>query len=275
MGKSVKRGIQDIMLFFESMSIEKIVHRFYIRWVRPIFSKNYLHQQRLKIIWFCWGYWPLIFVKSLPIQKRIEFLFKFIRIDWAIEHAHKPDEIIEVVKFIAKRPANKNEIILEAGCWKGGSTAKWSIICKFFGYKLHIYDSFVGVESIQEGGYDFSGEYSASEKEVKKNLHQYGVEEVCVLHKGWFSESLRPDCVNSPIWAVYVDCDLAKGTEEVLEGVLPWLVNGGAIFTQDYHILSVKRLLNNPATWRKFGIAQPTIRPLCHNLAVIEFNNNI
>jgi O-methyltransferase len=253
------------------MSFEKIIHRFYIKWLRPVFSKS-IHQQRLKMIWFCWSYWPILFIKSLPVLVRFGFLIKFLRIDWSIEHSHTPSEIIEIIQFIAERPASKDEIVLEAGCWQGGSTVKFSIFCNYFGYKLHVYDSFEGVESIQEGGYDFSGEYCASEKEVKRNLIQYGVGDVCVFHKGWFSETLKPNSVNFPIRAVYIDCDLAKGTEEVLRGVLPWLVKDGTIFTQDYHILSVKQLLNDPATWGKLGVVQPMIKPLCHNLAVIKFH---
>jgi O-methyltransferase len=252
------------------MTFEKIAHRFYIRWLRPIIQKP-IQQQRLKVLWFCWGYWPLLFIKSLSVSKRIEFLLRFLRIDWAIEHAHKPDEIIEVIRLIAERPASNHEIVLEAGCWKGGSTCKFSIVCEFFGYKLHVYDSFEGVEPIHEGGYDFSGEYCSSEKEVKDNLHQYGVIEVCELHKGWFSETLKPTYVNFSIRTAYIDCDLAKGTEDVLKGILPHLVNDGAIFTQDYHIPSVKRLFNDPATWQRLGATQPIVKPLHHHLAIVKF----
>lgn len=253
------------------MTFETIVRRIYIRWLRPLFSKS-IHQQRLKILWFCWGYWPLLFFNSLPVYKRVDFFSKLIRVDWAIEHGHKPDEIIEVLKFISQRPAKENEIILEAGCWKGGSTAKLSIFCSYFGYKLHVYDSFEGVEITQQEGYDFSGEYSASEDEVRENLRQYGVEDICTFHKGWFSKTLKPDNVDSQIRTVYIDCDLAKGTEEVLGGVLPWLVDDGAIFTQDYHILAVKMLLANSATWKRLRVPQPIIKPLCHNLAIIKFH---
>jgi len=253
------------------MSVEKKVQSLYKRWLRPVITKP-MQQQKIKMIWFVWGYWSLLFVRSLPIYKRVEFLYKFVRIDWEIEHSHKPDEIIEVIKFIAKRPAYKNEIILEAGCWKGGSSAKLSIACEFFGYKLYVFDSFEGVEPVQQDGYDYSGTYVATEEEVKKNLLSYGVEEVCVLHKGWFYETIKQS-MDSPIRTVLIDCDLAKGTEEVLESVLPWLVNDGAIFTQDYHISSVKELLADSTTWEKLKVSQPIIEPLCHHLAIMKFHD--
>lgn len=41
---------------------------------------------------------------------------------------------------------------------------------------------------------------------------------------------------------VYIDCDLAKGTQEVLDSVLPRL--RGVVFSQDYGIGPVRELLD-------------------------------
>ena len=64
--------------------------------------------------------------------------------------------------------------MVEAGCWQGGSTAKFSIICRIMGFPLYVYDSFQGVEPTDQEGWDFSGEYAASLPTVEANLRRYG-----------------------------------------------------------------------------------------------------
>jgi len=258
-------------LFGMERLTEQLIHKFYIRWIFPLIPGG-LERQRVKLFWFGWTYRLIFRWTIFPLRERLRLIYMFLRIDWHIEHSHWPCEILDVCHALVQRFACPREIMVEAGCWKGGSTAKFSLVCQLLGYKLHVYDSFEGVESVQEKGYDFSGEYSAGEDEVKDNLRKYGVEEVCIIHKGWFSETIKPNCENARIFTVYIDCDLAKGTEEVLKGVLPWLTDDGFVFTQDYHISSVKQMLQNSATWARLGASQPIIQPLCHNLAVMKFH---
>lgn len=250
------------------------MRRFYTRWIRPYVRKG-IHRQRLKLLGFVWGYWPLLLLRTLSLLERLQILFRFILIDWNILHAHKPCEIAHVCKVLAERAAKPGEVMVEAGCWKGGSSAKFSILCKKLGYRLYIYDSFQGIEPVKEnGGYDISlcGEYSVTESELLYNLRQYGEIEVCHVYKGWFSETLATSPVCDPIRVVYVDCDLQKGTQEVLRGVIPSLVDDGCIFSQDYHFKPVRQLLHDPCTWRQLGRPFPAIKVLCGHLACVKFS---
>lgn len=249
--------------------LESLVHRLYIKYIRPHIASE-LYRQRLKLIWFVWGYWDLLQIGALPLAIRLHLIWNFIKIDWNIQHAHKPCEISKVCKAIAERPANPGEVVVEAGCWKGGSTTKLSLICHYLGYHLEIYDSFEGVEAIPEDGYDFSGEYAATEGELTENLCKFGMPEVCSIHKGWFAQTLKASPVLSPVRVVYIDCDLAKGTGEVLQGTVPSLVDDGWIFSQDYHIKSVRAFLHDPEVWISLGRPMPTLSKLCYNLAAIK-----
>jgi O-methyltransferase len=165
--------------------------------------------------------------------------------------------------------------MIEAGCWQGGSSAKWSILCKRLGYQLHIFDSFEGVEPLtpeaKASSYDFSGEYAATEGLLRSNLARYGEASVCSVHKGWFAETLALRPVQSPVRVVYIDCDLAKGTDEVLRGVVSRLVEDGWLFSQDFHIPAVQTLLCSPATWQRLGRPVPHVTRLCGNLAAVKF----
>ena len=94
---------------------------------------------------------------------------------------------------------------------------------------------------------------------------------MCKFYKGWFAETLATNPVNKPIRMVFIDCDLAKGTFEVLKGVVPNLVKDGSIYSQDYHIRSVRELLNDQSTWNKLQRPFPKILKKCGNMASFQF----
>lgn len=136
--------------------------------------------------------------------------------------------------------------MIEAGCWQGGSTAKFSLAAQELGYRLAVYDSFEGVEPIgpeTAGETDYSGQYAVAQEIVETNVRHYGAFDVCSFHKGWFSETLSPDTVPTPLRMVYIDCDLAKGTAEVLDAVQPHVTANTLVYSQDAHIPTVKDLL--------------------------------
>jgi O-methyltransferase len=254
--------------------MKKLIRKLYIRCIRSHVS-NPLYQQRIKLLWFIWGYWPILLLKNTSFTKRLILLRRFLLVDWHVLHAHRPCEISRIAQVIAERPSRNGELMVEAGCYRGGSSAKFSLLCRTFGYRLHIYDSFQGVEElspeIRTKEYDFSGQYAAGESKVLENLEHYGDISVCLIHKGWFCDTIARNAVPVPVRVVYIDCDNAKGTSEVLTGTVPSLVSDGCIFSQDYHIRSVRELLENESTWMRLGKSLPACKPLCGNLASFRF----
>jgi len=149
---------------------------------------------------------------------------------------------MRVLEILAQRAGQPGEAMAEAGCWNGGSTAKFSVACTMLGYRLHVYDSFKGVESHHpdESEHDFSGEYAASLDQVRANVEWFGSLGVCEFHPGWFSETLNGHPLEYDLRIAYIDCDLPKGTLEALSSFRPALVTDGVIFSQDCHIPSVR-----------------------------------
>ena len=219
------------------------------------FIRKELSQQRLKLIYDVWWYWPLLKLKALKFSERIKLLCKLIRIDWYVLLGSKPAEVTPVLIDILRRRAQDGEAFVEAGCWNGGSSAKFSIACKMYGYKLHVYDSFQGVK-------EWNYMYAARETDVRDNIAKYGELSVCTFHSGWFKDTLWNQPVPFPVRLVYIDCDVLDGTLEVLSGVLPSLVKDGVIYSQDYHLRNVRETLNDPKTWTKLGAKVPTVQPL-------------
>jgi O-methyltransferase len=165
--------------------------------------------------------------------------------------------------------------MVEAGCWQGGSSAKFSIVCKLLGYRLHIYDSFEGVppltEEEKQESTDFSFQYAADENRVRSNLRKYGELDVCVMHKGRFSETLGSTPHEQPVRVAFIDCDTARGTREVVQGVGEKLVDDAVIYSQDFHIGPVARLLFSDELWKALGCGVPRLEKLCGNLASVRF----
>jgi O-methyltransferase len=233
-----------------------VVYRRYIRTV----VKNNVHRQRLKMLYDVWWYLPLLRSSALPFHRRVRLILKALRIDWNVLIGSKPAEVVPVMLDLMSRPARANEIFIEAGCWNGGSTAKFSLVCRDLGYKLHVFDSFQGVK---EWNYLFA----AGQEGVEKNIRAYGDIDVCTFHPGWFKDTLAKHPVSQPVRMVYIDCDVPIGTKEALTGVLPSLVSDGVVYTQDYHLDDVKEVLNDVETWNELRVPRPTIRHVIRNLA--------
>ncbi len=265
---SVARGTAS-----EGRPLESWLRYVWVKLIRPHISSD-IGRQRIKLILFGWGYAPLLFANSLNLLQRIQILARFLKIDWSVLHGHRPADIAKVCCVLLERPLEEREGVVEAGCWRGGSSAKLSILCRILGLRLHIYDSFLGVHEMsaeEARDHDFSGQYAAPEDVLRQTLTRYGEPGVCEIHKGWFSDTLGAKPVAFPVRAVYIDCDSARGTWEVLKGIVPNLVPNGLVFSQDTHLPSVRELLSDPETWRKLGKPRPHFLRLSGTTAVYRF----
>jgi len=256
--------------------ISRVVHRLYERFIVSRIPDP-LIRQRLKLGWLGWGYWGLLFLKAFSLHDRIRLIWRFLTIDWHVLHGHWPSEITLVSRALADRVRREDEAVVEAGCWHGGSSAKFSILCKMLGYRLHIYDSFEGVGDLTDedraNEWDYEGQYASPESVLHENLRRYGEESICSIYKGWFSNTLARGMTPARVKLSYIDCDIAKGTRDALDGIVPSLVSDGWIFSQDFHIEPVRRLLCEEASWQKLDKGMPTIVPLGWRLASIRFTN--
>lgn len=251
------------------------IRRVYVRWILPYVSDP-LVRQRLKLCYFAWGYSRLLFMNGISLVDRWRLVSRFLRVDWAVLHGHLPSEIVHVAATLTERRALPGEAMVEAGCWQGGSSAKFSVLCALFGYRLCIYDSFEGVERLsaeeQAQEWDYAGQYASPESRLRDHLERYGEPDVCTIVKGWFSETLAVAPVPYRVRIAFIDCDLGKATVEALQGIVPSLADDGRIFSQDFHIEPVRRVLFDSQTWEALGTSVPSIRPLGVHLASIRFD---
>jgi O-methyltransferase len=187
--------------------------------------------------------------------------------DGALVCAHTPAEIEVLVAAILDIPSSVNGCIVEAGCFKGGSTAKLSLAAKLAKRKLYVFDSFAGLPQNRED-HDrtifgerinfHAGRYTGRLEEVKGNVGQYGALDVCEFVPGWFEDSMPG--FREPIAMAFVDVDLASSTATCLRYLYPLLMPGGSIFSHDGHLPLCIAVIRDDQFWNNIvGAPRPPI----------------
>jgi O-methyltransferase len=180
-------------------------------------------------------------------------------INWC---AHTHSEIVTVVSQILRAPQSIAGVILEAGCFKGGSTAKLSLAAQLSGRKLLVFDSFEGLPVVAEQEkHNFSkGDYEGRLEEVQKNVRTYGAIEACEFFRGWFEQTLPS--LAEPVAVAFVDVDLRDSLKTCLSYIYPKLVPGGSIFSHDGHLPQCVELMRNEEFWHNLGGPAPQFKGL-------------
>ena len=193
------------------------------------------------------------------LLKQIDF------INQHVECPHTLDQILVYITHILSLPDESEGVVVEAGCFKGGSSSKFSLAAQHMNRTFVIFDSFQGIPNNQEahdvnifgGPAGFAeGDYAGSLPEVKGNISQYGAIECCEFVEGWFDDTLPH--FQKPIDCIYLDVDLVSSTKTCLKYLYPLLRPGGSLFSQDGHLPLVIELFDDDQFWQdELGVAKP------------------
>lgn len=207
--------------------------------------------------------------KPVTFYERLHLILKCYQISYNLDSPHMEGEIIRVISAIFSSNVPEG-VVVEAGAYKGSSSAKISWAAKLTGRKFYIFDSFKGLPQHNEihgknvfGGdaYFPPGSYAGSLDEVKNNIQNYGKIEVCEFIKGWFEDTM-PN-FKKPICTAYVDVDLESSTRTCLKYLYPLLVPSGVIFSQDGHLPWIIKVLDDDNFWQKEVYSnKPSIKDL-------------
>jgi O-methyltransferase len=183
------------------------------------------------------------------------------------EHTHA--EMIRMVEAILSIRRDVKGCLVEAGCYKGGSTAKLSILAKLLGRQLVVFDSFQGIPENAEahhhnifgGTVTFpKGSYEGGLAEARANVERHGELDCCRFVPGWFDDTMPG--FHEPVVAAFVDVDLASSTRTCLQYLYPLLVPGGFLFSHDGHLPLCLEVFNDESLWRSMGVERPYIEGL-------------
>jgi O-methyltransferase len=216
--------------------------------------------------------WPLFRFKYTP-RRSLGFAGRRVlvqRIKVANENIHCPHthhEIISMIEEILRISPSDKGCIVEAGCFKGGSTAKLSIAAKLVNRKLIVFDSFEGIPENQEAhGQDIfglraefeAGKYCGRLDEVVDNVRRFGDAGSCEFVKGWFEDTMPH--FHEPIALAFIDVDLASSTRTCLKYLYPLLIPGATIFSHDGHLPLCIEAVDDDQFWEKeVGFPKPAM----------------
>jgi O-methyltransferase len=202
-------------------------------------------------------------VPNTTLAERARLALALFRISDRVESPHSQEQVLTFMETILSVPPEVSGCVVEAGCFKGGSSAKFSLAAKLAGRTLHIFDSFEGLPANDEHIFGQKigfpgGDYKGELEEVQGNIRDNGHFDVCRFHQGWLEATL-PD-FSEPVVAAYVDVDLQSSTRTAIEHLWPLVVPGGIIYSQDGQVPLVVELLRDESFWRDgLGVAPPLI----------------
>ncbi len=150
-------------------------------------------------------------------------------------------------------------VVVECGAFKGASTANLSLACDIVGRDLIVYDSFEGLPAPVEGDQYApkmaKGAFCGTLDEVKANVAEGGVLEVCEFRKGWFSDTL-PDHTEE-IALLFLDVDFQSSLDDCVRHLWRHLTMTGFLFTDDYIKLDKCALFFSEKYWRTHFNREP------------------
>jgi O-methyltransferase len=207
---------------------------------------------------------------QISLIEKAAILKRLYKISYFIDCPHTQKEILTFIDAILNIPDLLPGCVVEAGCYKGGSTAKFSLAASLMNRPLVVFDSFEGLPSHSEphnkniygNPVTFSeGEYKGTLEEVEGNVTRFGQINACQFIKGWFADNLPS--FKEPVAAVYLDVDLVSSTKVCIQYLYPLLAKGGFMFSQDGHLPLVIDILDDYIFWEKeVGVSKPVIEGL-------------
>ena len=260
--ESVYRGTMSAFTKKAKRAIARALPGFLYQPVRYIYN----HLVSIRLVF------ALPRVKGLSFWGRLRFARRIARISQDILCPHSQGQIISFLSAFMSLPPERTGCIVEAGAYKGGSTAKFSIGAKLVDRKLVVFDSFEGLPDNQEDhdksilGHSIknafeAGKFRGALEEVKSNITRYGEIDVCSFVEGWFDDTMPG--FSQDVCAVYVDVDLASSTRTCIKHLYPLLIPGGVLVSQDGDFPLVIEVFDDDEFWEKeVGCPKPHVEGL-------------
>lgn len=202
--------------------------------------------------------------------ERFRLVKKFYAISYYVDCPHTENELITIARRVLNLGPDVSGVLVEAGSFHGGSTAKLSLVAELCKRPFHVFDSFEGMpenseahgKSIYGREHHFpKGSHAVGLDEVRGNVQKFGDASHIEFHKGFFSDTMPH--FHEKVAAACVNVDLVQSTKDCIRYLYPLTSQGGVIFSQDAHFPWIIQLLNDNAFWEKeIGIKKPSMEGL-------------
>jgi O-methyltransferase len=156
-------------------------------------------------------------------------------------------------------PPDTSGVVVECGCWLGGSSANLSLVCDIVGRDLIVYDSFEGLPRGEPNDKyappAAEGAYRGDLDVVRDNVERYGVIERCQFRKGWFQDTLPHH--TEPVVLCFLDVDYQASLHDCVVNLWPHLTERGYVFIDEYVLVDYCALFFSERFWKQYFDAPP------------------
>lgn len=190
---------------------------------------------------------------GLTRRKRLAFSWRVYRNTSKIPTGVSYKAHLAMAVKIFEIPRRVPGVIVECGCWKGGTTANLSIICDIVGRDLIAYDSFEGLPEPEEAdkvNVGQKGAFRGDLEVVQDHVRAYGVIDRVQFRKGWFRDTLPHH--TEPIAAAFVDVDLRSSIHDCLVNLWPHLNSDAYLFFDEYCQVPLCSVFFSERFWRDY-----------------------
>lgn len=191
---------------------------------------------------------------GLTRSKRVRLVFKMYRNTRRIDVSTSFRAHVAMAAKILEVPASVDGVIVECGCWRGGTTANLSLVADIVGRQLIAYDSFEGLPPPTPGDRWASelatGAFDGALDVVRDNVKRYGAVKRCEFRKGWYNETLSGH--TEPIIFLYADVDYQQSLHDVVVNLWSHLIDTGYFFIDEYMRLDYCALFFSEKWWRTY-----------------------
>jgi hypothetical protein len=149
-------------------------------------------------------------------------------------------------------PPSTPGVVVECGCYKGGTTANLSLVCDIVGRDLIVYDSFEGLPAAKEGDRTADprsqGWFRGELEEVIENVTRYGAVDRCTFRKGWFEDTLPGH--TEPVVLCFLDVDFQASLNDCVLNLWSHLTPKGYVFLDECLVTDYCALFYSERFWR-------------------------
>lgn len=192
-------------------------------------------------------------------RRRYQLGLRLFRITRAVKTGTTYRAHLAMASKILHSPRGTPGVVVECGCWLGGSTACLSVICDYADRRLVVYDSFEGLPEAdprdEMGNPMGTGAFCGSLETVQANVRAHGVYERCTFVRGWFADTLPHH--DEPIVCAYVDVDYQESLHDCIRHLWPHLTEQGYLFIDEFHHLRYCALFWSERWWRTYLDQEP------------------
>ncbi len=150
-------------------------------------------------------------------------------------------------------PPSVEGVVVECGCWVGGTSVNLSLACEIVGRDLVLYDTFEGLPPpLPNDKYakpEYEGFFLGALDEVRSNIAANGALDLCSFRKGLFEDTL-PDHTE-PVVLAFVDVDYSSSLHDCVVNLWPHLTAKGYLFVDEYTRIDYCALFFSEQWWRR------------------------